>query len=176
MTTKLLFISLLLHVVAFYFIIVLYTKYSTIKDLSNSQRAILDETETSMTSFLIEMKDENERLIQHLKQESAHITNHGKELEAKTKESNHPTANSTMIHTNEKVPEEPQESELPDYLSELNEIEDIVEISQPVQKKDLPFEIQAINLYENGHTVEQIAKKLSKGKTEIELLLKFRQK
>jgi hypothetical protein len=129
-----------------------------------------------MTSFLIEMKEENKRLIQHLKQDSVHITHHGKELEAKTNESNHRIVNSTMIHTNEKVPEDHSEGELPDYLSKLNEIEDIVEISQPVQKKDLPFEIQAINLYENGHTVEQIAKKLSKGKTEIELLLKFRQK
>jgi hypothetical protein len=176
MTTILLLISLLLHVVAFYFIVVLYTKYSTIKDLSNSQRAILDETETTMTSFLIEMKEENERLIQHFKQGHEYNTHHGIELEAKTNESDHPIANSMIINMNKKVSEEPQEDELLDYFSELNKIEDIVEISQPEQKKNLPFEIQAINLYENGHTVEQIAKKLSKGKTEIELLLKFRQK
>ncbi|MBO1510386.1 hypothetical protein [Metabacillus bambusae] len=176
MTTILLLISLLLHVVAFYFIVVLYTKYSTIKDLSKSQRAILDETETSMTSFLIEMKEENERLIQHFKQGSAHYNHDRKELDEKTNESNHHIANSTMIHTNNIVPEEPLEEDLPDYFSQLNEIEDIVEISKPEQKKNLPFEIHAIKLYENGHTVEQIAKKLSKGKTEIELLLKFRQK
>jgi hypothetical protein len=176
MTTILVLISLLLHVVAFYFIVVLYTKYSTIKDLSNSQRDILDETETSMTSFLIEMKEENEKLIQHFKQGPAHNTLHRKVFEAKTNESDHQIASSTMIDTNKKVPVESQEDMLPDYLSELNKIEDIIEISQPEQKKILPFEIEAINLYENGHTVEQIAKKLSKGKTEIELLLKFRQK
>ena len=33
---------------------------------------------------------------------------------------------------------------------------------------------RAINMYDEGKPVEEIAKKLGKGKTEVELLLKFR--
>ncbi|WP_084821903.1 hypothetical protein [Bacillus sp. SA1-12] len=71
---------------------------------------------------------------------------------------------------------EKNQDELPDYLNNVNKIEDIIEISQSSQGKSLPFELEAINLYEKGYTLEQIAKKLNKGKTEIQLLLKFRRK
>lgn len=175
MTTILLFISLLLHVVAFYFIIVLYMKYSTIKDLSNTQRKMLEETENSMTSFLIEMKDENERLLQILKQSYVDKPQHVNEPEMKERNIVQDKVNTSKNDAND-YPTTVNHDVLPDYLSSVNEVEDIIEINHLKQEKKLPFEIEAINLYQNGHTIEQIAKKLNKGMTEIELLLKFRQK
>jgi hypothetical protein len=176
MATILLLISLLLHVVAFYFIVVLYMKYSNVKDLSDSQRKMLEETENSMTSFLIEIKDENERLIQNLKKSSAPFPQPAsypqtvKDPEITEEEIVMPKSKPSNIANST------NQDDLPDYLSGVNEVEDIIEINHSTQEKNLPFEINAINLYKNGHTVEQIAKKLNKGKTEIELLLKFRQK
>lgn len=174
MTTILLLISLLLHVVAFYFIVVLYTKYSNVKELSDSGRKMLEETEASMTSFLIEMKDDNERLIQNLKRFENNLDDNNKQ---KTKERENVLSKAnTIINNKKEYVMTDNHDEFPDYLSSINEVEDIIEINQSPQEKNLPFEIEAINLYKNGYTVEQIAKKLNKGKTEIELLLKFRQK
>jgi len=171
MLTTLLLLSLLLHVVAFYFIIILYMKYSTMKDITNTQRQILEETENSMTSFLIDMKDENEKLIKTL-------------LTSTNMKSQKPLAKD-LIEVNQKpnpeIKEHPKieldqnSKELPSHLSGLDEVKDIVEFTQTSKKNKSPFEIEAINLYKEGNTVEQIAKKLNRGKTEVELLLKFRE-
>ncbi|QGQ46831.1 Swarming motility protein SwrB [Metabacillus sediminilitoris] len=173
MTTILLLISLLLHVVAFYFIVVLYSKYSTIKDLADSQRDLLEEAEQALTSFLIEIKDENEKLLQNLE---------AKGLENSTNEQDEKKSKVIVQSRGNAASDTKQEpavftdEELPQYLPKVDEIEDIIEINNFSQKNNISFEIEAINLHEKGHTVEQIAKKLNKGKTEIGLLLKFRQK
>ncbi|PGT86693.1 MULTISPECIES: hypothetical protein [Bacillaceae] len=171
MPTILLLISLLLHVVAFYFIVVLYMKYSTIKNISDTQRQLLEETENSMTSFLIDIKDENDRLIEKLLKTSNSIP--------QKKEEHHFNPNNQdqkASHVEIQKPDKQVDKhELPDYLLNVDQVEDIVEINQPKQQKNPSFEEKAINLYKEGHTIEQIAKRLNVGKTEIELLLKFRQ-
>lgn len=45
--------------------------------------------------------------------------------------------------------------------------------SLPEKEKMLTVEQQALELTKQGKSVEEIAKQLQKGKTEIELLLKF---
>lgn len=173
MPTLLLLISLLLHVVAFYFIVVLYMKYSTIKNLSDTQRQILEETENSMTSFLIDMKDENERLINTLLRTSSPNSFQEKRVNTSKETHHQKTSHKEQEHAINNKTDDQQE--LPTHLTSLSQVEDIVEIKQTTHKEKPPFEVEAINLYKNGYTVEQIAKKLNKGKTEIELLLKFRQ-
>lgn len=42
--------------------------------------------------------------------------------------------------------------------------------------KEMSFDEQVVNLEQQGLTVDEIAKALNKGKTEIELMLKFRRK
>ncbi|MBZ5749897.1 hypothetical protein [Metabacillus rhizolycopersici] len=174
MTAILLSISLLLHVVAFYFIAVLYMKYSTIKELSDTQKKMIEETEQAMTSFLIEMKDENERLLQHLNSSSEHPQQRNKSVMLEKKDLQQNEIPSKESRRNDLIVE--RQEDLPDYLAAANLVEDIIEITNAPQEKMIPFELEAINLFKNGHTVEQIAKKLNKGKIEIELLLKFRQK
>jgi Helix-turn-helix domain of resolvase len=171
MPTILLLISLLLHVVAFYFIVVLYMKYSTIKNISDTQRQILEETENSMTSFLIDIKDENDRLIEKLVKTSNTIPQKKEERDInpinQDKKASHIEIQKPDKHVDK--------NELPDYLLNVDQVEDIVEINQSKQLTNPSFEDRAINLYKEGHTIEQIAKQLNVGKTEIELLLKFRQ-
>jgi hypothetical protein len=174
MTAILLSISSLLHVVAFYFIAVLYMKYSTIKELSDTQKKMIEETEQVITSFLIEMKDENERLLQRLNSSSEHPQQRNKSVTLEKKGFQQNESPSKENRRNDSIVE--RQEDLPDYLTAANLVEDIIEITNVPQEKMIPFELEAINLFKNGHTVEQIAKKLNKGKTEIELLLKFRQK
>ncbi|MFC0271321.1 hypothetical protein ACFFIX_07630 [Metabacillus herbersteinensis] len=171
MTSILLFISIVLHAVSFYFIIVLYTKYSTIKQLTESQKSLYEETEHTLTSYLLEVKDENQKLIDEFKKE-LHTTR------SKTVSKVSP-----LIQGIEKVKSEETIAydELPSHLIGMPEVKDIVEIknessSSSTQKNKLPYDIEAINLFKDGYTVGQIAKKLNKGRTEIDLLLKFRHK
>ncbi|MBM7603296.1 hypothetical protein JOC75_001266 [Metabacillus crassostreae] len=155
-------------------------KYSTMKSLTDSQREILEDTETSMTSFLIEMKDENDRLIDQLSNNSALSSQ-----EIVQKDSENAKVNNIAVKANsydlDKVkqskPEENEDEALPKHLSQIEEVKDTIEISESslTETDTLPFEIEAINLYENGYSIEQIARKFNKGKTEIELILKFRQ-
>jgi len=174
-TTILLLLSLLLHVVAFYFIIVLYVKYSNMKNLSDTQRQILEETENSMTSFLIDMKDENEKFINTLLRSSnERVSNPINEDSIELNQDSYSEREQKPKVPN-KTEIEVSSNELPGHLSGIDDMEDIVEITQTSNKNKLPFEIEALNLYKQGYTVEQIAKRLNKGKTEVELLLKFRQ-
>ncbi|WP_226665658.1 hypothetical protein [Metabacillus litoralis] len=174
-TTILILISLLLHVVAFYFIVVLYMKYSTMKNLSDNQRKILEETENSMTSFLIEMKDENDRLIQQLTNKSPistpNVNLNGNQNSQNNKEVIKPKNFDTKLDNLANDSEEM----LPKHLSKIEDVKDTLEISKTPKSEKIPFEIEVLNLFENGLSIEQIAKKFNKGKTEIELILKFRQ-
>ena len=43
-----------------------------------------------------------------------------------------------------------------------------------IQSSELDDRTRAFNMHDEGKPVEEIAKKLGKGKTEVELLLKFR--
>ena len=174
-TTILLLLSLLLHVVAFYFIIVLYMKYSTMKDLTDTQRQILEETENSMTSFLIDMKDENEKLIETLLSSSREVQQMPNPVETVESDQHRHTVKRQNPKSSNNIDTKENMIDLPSHLLGLDDMQDIVEITQTKNKKKPPFEIEAINLYKKGYTVEQIAKQLNKGKTEVELLLKFRQ-
>ncbi|WP_396652991.1 DUF6115 domain-containing protein [Metabacillus arenae] len=74
-----------------------------------------------------------------------------------------------------------KENTLPPHLKQMNEISDVIELSDlqtedPSRGELTSFDSltkQTIHLYEKGYSVEEIAKKLNKGKTEIELIIKF---
>ena len=51
--------------------------------------------------------------------------------------------------------------------------EDVVEDVKPVDQVLKTFEQEVVQYYKSGLTIEEIAKKTQKGKTEIELLIKF---
>ncbi len=156
MTTLLLVLSLMLHAVGFYFIALLFMKFQSVKDTEKRQAAMLAETEQSMTSYLIELKDENEKLIKELKR----------------------VQQSEISGTERSTPKKPDaEYEEPDFPLPSITHEDRVEISAHQAKTVRPesFEEKVFRLKQIGYSAEEIAKELNKGKTEIELLLKFRQ-
>lgn len=170
MLSILVILSLILHVITFYFLILLSTKYSSMKEVSAKQERLFEEAEQALSAYLIEIKEENERLINQLKNEK----------ETLMQQSDHAKKVNEQKRTVE-IDKDILENELPPYLEHLVMQTDTVEISKDsssLQKETIPLSFQAevMNLYESGYNVEQIAKKLKKGKTEIELLLKFRQK
>jgi fatty acid-binding protein DegV len=156
MATFLWITSFIFHIVSFFLIILLFLKWAKVKEIEKRQAEMIREMETMMTSYLVEFKEENDRFVRQL-----------------ASKQNHSRQNSRQ---NKKIKQE--EPFLP--LPNIEAIEDRLEISvQDEHQEELPVQElveQAVRLQQQGKKLDEIAKILKKGKTEIELLLKFRQK
>jgi hypothetical protein len=156
MIAFLLVVSFILHALSLFVIILLYLQLSKVKETEKRQQQMAEEMEQTFSAYLLEWKEENERFLKEL---TDMLTNRTK---ADRKQS--PSkVNATST----------KEEALPNYFPNVDDVEDIVDI----RHQAMPSLVEeAWQLFEQGKTIEEIAKILKKGKTEIELLLKFRQK
>lgn len=186
MTTILIAVLFVLQLLSFYFIIILNTKLAKFKDLEKKQERLMREMDDSISLYLAEMKDENNRLIQALQvvpkpekttavqqKRPASQKNQGQPLaqvESQTKDAGRdheprilmPKNIVANAYSRQQVGATPVQATSPKPA--------------PVQKEEpqpLTLEQQIVQMAKQGKTAEEIAKKLQKGKTEIELLLKF---
>ncbi|NPC92600.1 Swarming motility protein SwrB [Bacillus sp. WMMC1349] len=167
MSTILWLISFMLHGTLIYFVIILYTRLGAFKEAEKNQKQMLEETENTLTAFLMELKDENDKLVQELQKDRTNEINQKPEKfeeepalslpESKEKDADLPLYIESMIHEVEREEDE------------LNQEED-------EEAEAVTFEEKAVLLYEQGLSIEEVAKQLKSGKTEVELLLKFRGK
>lgn len=207
MINFLVFVSLIFNVISLLAIIILYLRQNRLAIVEKKQEQLINEMEETISSFLIEMKDDNERFIQTIRElEKRQVTS----VPVKSvKEENKPHKNlknrekeelekpdrirtataiqAVRAYTNSNnskdlLVEDDTNIELPPLDLELEieltgeENSDAVRINKP---DDFQMELllnQALMLKRQGLSEEEIAKKLNKGKTEIELLFKFRQK
>ncbi|MDA1475515.1 DUF6115 domain-containing protein [Bacillus changyiensis] len=166
MSTILWLISFMLHGTLIYFVIILYTRLGAFKEAEKNQKQMLEETENTLTAFLMELKDENDKLVQELqKDRTAEIKQKPEKFEEEPALS---------------LPEskEKDAADLPLYIeSMIHEVEkEEDELNQEEEEEAISFEEKAVLLYEQGLSIEEVAKQLKSGKTEVELLLKFRGK
>lgn len=120
-----------------------------VEEKVNQQVSKLEDT---LAVYLLEIKQENDSLLQQLD---------NREIGTDRKEKN------TNIVNTKVMPEKQEKDRSPIKFSPIektDEMTDTVESS---------LTSQVLHLKEKGYTVEKIAKELDKGKTEIELLLKF---
>ena len=104
------------------------------------------EIEDVLTARVLEMKEDNERFLQQLKTE----------LDQRTyREVDQRPRHQTRI-----------ESAVANGIKELP-------LTNEREKYEQSFEAKVLNLAQQGYTANEIAKKVKKGKGEIELLLKF---
>ena len=201
MTNIVLLVLFIAQLVSFAFIALLNTKIAKFKMIEQNQESLLREMEDTFSVYLIEMKEENDRLIEELKAT--------KMVEAPIKKSEAPVTIVEKrfeedVHTllnrsirDEEVPKVPVMTQM-EQVSEPKRIvpksiatnaykknsapnssatmvaEKVAEAKiEPVDEVLATFEQQVVNFYKNGLSVEEIAKKTQKGKTEIELLIKF---
>lgn len=66
MATILITILFFLQLLSFYFLIILNTKLAKFKDLEKKQERLMREMDDTISVYLADMKDENDRLIQEL--------------------------------------------------------------------------------------------------------------
>ncbi|GLC87373.1 DUF6115 domain-containing protein [Lysinibacillus piscis] len=171
MTTILITILFILQLLSFYFIVILNVKLAKFKDLENKQERLMREMDDTISMYLADMKDENDRLIQELQETTKpakKVVNAQDEVAATDA-----VVESPALH-NEPRLYVPKAVAANAYTRQQHAQTQPSRSSivQP-EVKELTLEQKVIQLATQGKTSEEIAKELQKGKTEIELLLKF---
>lgn len=152
MSTLLWLLSFVLHGVLLYAVIILYTRFSALKETERQQQKILEETENTLAAFLFELKEENERL----------------------KDTRSPNAGAEDAEDTPQPAETLPQPDIPEHIESL--ITEVERAENDENKGVRSFEEQVSELYGQGLSPGEIAKRMKSGKTEIELFLKFRGK
>ncbi|WP_423410050.1 hypothetical protein AABM38_08900 [Heyndrickxia sp. MSNUG] len=184
MTTFLLLLSLILNAAAIFAIILLYLRQNRLVEAEKKQGRIIGEIEEVFSSYLLEMKEENEKFIDNIKTTNI-VRKTGIEFDSQPN-------NSPYKEQKEELPprigkgvsyhaakraykQNSDKSTLKEDKAESN-LEDTLIIDESSELQQLSFVERVIYLKNKGFSVDEIARDLNKGRTEIELLLKFRQK
>lgn len=147
----LLIVSLLIHGFVFFWIIVLIQRIRQTESRIEEMNQVKMEIEDVLLAYTTEMKEENERLLQRLRERNDQKVTKSQQQEWKV-ESSEPPPSINHPEKEEYVP--------PLELS-----------SQETYVKS--YHAQVLELFELGLSAEEIAKKLEMGKGEVELILKF---
>lgn len=158
-----------LQIIGFYFLALLYAKISKFDELEKKQRKLMAEMDDSLVAYLSELKDENERLIERL------ATREDKPVVAKAPIDKNPELAKLVVTPNE------QPSSMPITKPQIPMNVALRSYGAANKPKEEPEAIEtdddrtrAFRMHDAGESIEEIAKKLGKGRTEVELLLKFR--
>ena len=199
MTTFLLTISLLLNGISIYFIFILYSRQNRLLELEKTQESFQKEIENEITAFLFEMKEENEEFIKRFKQiKHSPLQNGNPPSDNLKSEPKNELSNSHMLDHKDEINSKDWEATAAKsfkkqavkvYQKTIADQEENGAIGKETVKQsenqtghsNTDIEeiyrnllINQVKIMQNqGDTIEEIAKKLNKGKTEIELLLKF---
>jgi uncharacterized membrane-anchored protein YhcB (DUF1043 family) len=175
-------VLLILNVLAtascIFMIVILYLRQNRLMETEKNNKKIQSELEELFTSYLLEMKEENDSFLRKVKNlVDEKIENHDKPYEQTTKPATElteevppPLKNIQMLSAKKaykKVKKDPNTEEK-DRLNEKVKGENELHSMNTVLK-------EALKLQNEGLSIDEIAKQLNKGKTEIELLLKFSQ-
>ncbi|MFE7061873.1 hypothetical protein ACFVAD_06955 [Sutcliffiella sp. NPDC057660] len=160
MTNLFLVINFAISLLAIFLVIILYIKFSNVQQLEQDYHKLLKEAEETIGSYVYELKEENEAFLAKLPERNKVVKEQ--------------SGNSTERLIDEKEPEITQDDinallggRVPSDSKGKNE--------KKIAFEELSTYEQVAILLEEGHSMEEIAKKLDKGKTEIELLWKIRQ-
>lgn len=205
MTNLFLIVSMVLNGIALFSIVILYLRQNRFLQVEKKHEKLLKEMEEVISSYLLEMTEENEKFIHKVrelisKQQILINSENSKQEHELTRENENrepsneksestkgqpPFRKGTVFqavqaynNTNSKdVKVADKEPLLPPLVSEQPPL------IKEKKSEDKPaddlytqsFYYQVLLLQKQGLSTEEIAKKLKKGKTEIELLLKLRQ-
>ncbi|WP_010286350.1 hypothetical protein [Kurthia massiliensis] len=178
MTSIVIIFLIIAQCLSFYFIVLLNVKISRLKDVEEKQQRLKDDMDDAVGAYLAEMKDENDRLIAELKK--------AKTTPVVTEKT--PTQRAITV-VRQQVSKEESMNAVEDEDIQALEVEELLkkDVKTPIayaknayqQHKQtlapLTVDEQAKQMYKQGRSIDEIAKTLNRGKTEIELLLKFQQ-
>ncbi|MGN7478501.1 DUF6115 domain-containing protein [Solibacillus silvestris] len=196
--TALIITLFLIQLITIFVIVLLYSKLSKFQDLEKRQNELVNEMDNAISVYLMEMKEENDRLINELKKPA--VSSAGA-MDAPIRPMAHRPVNEQVEKAQkQQVPERKAEhardpemeqrkfvpvkqaanaykKQKTDHVEEVEETAlleaELFTKADPQPAEKLSFEQQVIEHYRNGKTIEEIAKMMQRGKTEIELLVKF---
>jgi len=165
MSSLFLLLLFVLQMVSFYVIALLYMRISKFNNLEKKQERLMAEMDNAIAAYLAELKEENERLINIIEKREEKVlikvqeeVNHIRETKIAEKEDEF-----TIVQPN-----------IPVNIA-LKSYQNAPTVKKTVSPTPEQNDHQrAISMFDEGKTIEEIAKTLGKGKTEVELLLKFR--
>ncbi|WP_336822495.1 hypothetical protein [Sporosarcina sp. USHLN248] len=184
MQTIFLVFLFLLNMIAFYIIALLYVKVSKFNNLEMKQQKLMEEMDNAIGAYLTEMKDENERLIKIIeerqqKDDVYHAGSQGDTMKESNTDKIVAQAESDFVLKSPKIPVKMALKSYQSMPISAKKTETDKAVEDPVQETAAePIEMDdrslAFSMQQQGMSVEEIAKQLGKGKTYVELLLKFR--
>ncbi|WAA13579.1 hypothetical protein [Fervidibacillus halotolerans] len=157
-------VNFILVIFAFFLIILLFLRQNRYHDLEKKFERLNREMEEMISSFLIEMKEENDQFLGKLRQ----LKKQQQPFDGRKEEGKY----EKHIGNERKELEEDNESKEKKSSSKQASPPVHDESVQTIKEHDRLLN-DVKQLLESGYTVEEIAKQLKKGKTEIELLIKF---
>jgi len=190
MVNFLLVFSIALNILALLCIALLFIRQNRLAAFESRQEKALEEMEEIVSMFIAEIKEENELFLQRIHQLDDETEQNSREESAEEKDNNDDvpiTVAVTKINPYKAAVESYQTFESDKKSDDVDELLDLILPQNEVpskkeetetaveEKKEKTLLDEVTELEQQGKTIEQIAKKLNKGKTEIELLLKFRQ-
>lgn len=197
MVNFLLVFSIALNILALLCIALLFIRQNRLAAFESRQEKALEEMEEIVSSFIAEIKEENELFLDRVQRLDDNLEESKMEEPRSTLEVSEPKP-IPMINTYKAAAKSYQTFEKSAGNDDVEELLDLILPQNPegkekavqeediadeaiVEKEEEPEEKEktllevVTELEEQGKTIEEIAKQLNKGKTEIELLLKFRQ-
>ncbi len=158
----------IVQIISFYFLALMYTKVSKFDDLEKKQRKLMVEMDDSIGAYLSELKDENERLIERL------TARDRESIDNKVTRSVQAVKQEQVIKTDQAPPPIRVSKPTTPVNVALKSYNAVTKARQGPTLEVEDDRTQALKLFDAGQSVEEIAKALGKGKTEVELILKFR--
>jgi hypothetical protein len=185
MTTFLAAFSIILNIIALLAIVILYLRQNRFLAAEKKQQQLMEEMENLFSAYLIEIKEENDRFIAGInrvpiqsdlfkKERDIHQDNEkaSGEQDVPPDENDQETVSRGVygrMHAAKTYQAAMSKSKASE--TELSEAEETVKDNMPENKETIMQQISYLK--GEGLTVDEIAKKLNKGKTEIELFMKF---
>ncbi|KAB7708076.1 hypothetical protein F9802_05025 [Bacillus aerolatus] len=179
MATLFILISFVLNAVSLFAIILLFTRQNRLYAVKRQQEKLVEDMEEMMAAYLLEMKEENEQFIREF---SAAGQMNSTYVREKMKTAQDEDASLSAAR-------QPEEIQMPISAPSMQRIhaakvyqsavsKSVIKEMEGPEAADVPFaeEDQPDHIFilqKQGLTVDEIAEKLKKGKTEVELALKF---
>lgn len=191
-------VSLTLNILAFIIIAILFLRQNKLFKLEDQLKSSIHEIEELTTAYLFQMKEENDRFIKQLNElkkdgqrtKATSLNDSGtKETRSEYSDQHNISIDQFDIQGND-IPvlkKTISQQALKAYQRQKQNEETALNTGQSTHttgqehQPGIPIKIsdnhkeQVIQLRKQGYSIEEIAKKLNKGKTEIELLLKFKE-
>ncbi|MCJ7839666.1 hypothetical protein MUB24_01815 [Lederbergia sp. NSJ-179] len=179
MISVLIFLLFILNALLIFAVVLLFMRQNRLMEMETAQKKVQAETEELMTSFLLEIKEENQRYLSKLDERQKGISskdkgelNREKEeqivgLKKEAKKEKQPvvqTKNFSKMQA-ENAYNKNNQGQLAD-----NKQEEKKENSTEIKR----FTDQVHSLHSQGMSSEEIAQRLNRGKTEVNLALKFK--